>query len=138
MRKLCSRRNVLLTLAAIVILPVVVNQIWSRTASFRGKHAAQRDLAHGHYVILAYGLPPAGVVEYAQIMRQKYGVEYRQVARCIVSQSLVSYADAYDEVSGSEIRKKFGQNFFANSWDEATKEFREKHKADLQNVSHSE
>src|SRR5215470_15596802 len=134
MRKIFNRRNVLVILAAIVVLLVIVGEIWSRTASFRGRYAAQRDLAHGHYVILGYGLPPAGISEYRQIMRERYGIEYRQVALCIVSRSLISYADAYDEVSGSAIKKKFGTNVFKDSWDEATQEFKEKHKADVLNV----
>ena len=138
MKKVFNRRNVLLTLIAIVVLPLLGSEIWSRTAAFRGRHAAERDLARGRYVVLGYGLPPRGVAEYKQILREKYGVEYRQVALCIVSRSLVAYADSYDKISGDAIRQKFGNDILKHSWDEANQEWLEKHTAELQQVSHSE
>jgi hypothetical protein len=134
MKKFFSRRNVLLAFLAVVLLTVA----WFESASIRGRWAARFDLARGHYAILGYGLPPAAVAEYKQILRERYGVEYRQVALCIVSHSLVSYADAYDEVSEAAIRQKFGQDVFKNSWDEATKKWQDSHKAELQTLSQSE
>jgi Cdc6-like AAA superfamily ATPase len=46
--------------------------------------------------------------------------------------------DAYDAVSGSAIEARFGSDVFKKSWEEADRQFREKHNADIQNVSHSE
>ena len=100
MNKVINRRNALLALAAIVVLPVT----WWISAGLRGRLMARYDLARGHYRVLAYGLPPPGVVEYRQLLRELYGVEYRQVALCIVSPSLISYADAYDGVSAAAMR----------------------------------
>lgn len=134
MSKVLNRRNALLAFGAIVLLAFA----WFESASARGRWVARFDLARGHYVVLGYGLPPRGVVEYKQILQQRYGVEYRQVALCIVSQSLISYADAYDKVSAAAIESKFGQDVFKASWDEANKEWEGKHKAELQKVSHSE
>src|SRR5437867_3902378 len=102
MNKVINRRNALLALAAIVVLPVT----WWISAGLRGRLMARYDLARGHYRVLAYGLPPPGVVEYRQLLRERYGVEYRQVALCIVSPSLISYADAYDGVSAAAINRK--------------------------------
>jgi hypothetical protein len=99
---------------------------------------ASYDLQHGHYRVLGYGLPPPGVAEYRQLLRERYGVEYRQVALCIVSPSLISYVDAYDGVSTAAINRKFGRDVLRESWHEANKEWQEKHKAELQNVSRSE
>ncbi len=99
---------------------------------------ARFDIARGHYSVLGYGLPPRGVTEYQQILQQRYGIEYKQVALCIVSESLVSYVDAYNGVSGAAIKRKFGPDVFKQSRDEATKRWQEKHKAELQEVSHSE
>ena len=134
MNKVINRRNALLALAAIVVLPVT----WWISAGLRGRLMARYDLARGHYRVLAYGLPPPGVVEYRQLLRERYGVEYRQVALCIVSPSLISYADAYDGVSAAAINRKFEHDVLREGWDEAHKEWQEKHKAELQGVSQSE
>ena len=135
MRKFFNRRNVLLAVTAIVVVPILVGVMWLESASPRGRWAARSDLAHGHYRMLAYGLPPAEVYEYRNLLQQRYAIEYRQVAFCIVGLSTKSYADAYDAVSGPAIEAKFGANVFKNSWDEASKSWKEKHQAELQNVS---
>jgi len=46
--------------------------------------------------------------------------------------------DAYDGVSAAAIHRKFGHDVLRESWDEAHKEWQEKHKAELQDVSQSE
>jgi hypothetical protein len=135
MSRIGNRRNVL---AAIVVLLLLICLIWYESAPWRGRWAANRDLANGRFLILGYGLPPRGVIEYRQILAERYGVEYQQVAACIVSPTLVSYADAYDRVSEQAIQQKFGQDIFKRSWAEANRRFQENHKAELQNVSHSE
>src|SRR5689334_2192059 len=99
MSRIISRRNLLFALAAIVVFAIIASVIWSESASYRGRWRANHDLANGHYRILGYGLPRRGVEEYKEILRGRYGVEYKQVALCIVSESLVSYVDAYDEMS---------------------------------------
>ena len=134
MRKFFNRRNVFVTLAAIVFLPIG----WWASSGPRGRVMAHFDLASGHYRVLAYGLPPAGVLQYAKILRGRYGVEYRQVALCTVGPSTMAYVDSYDKVSEAAIQQKFGHDIFKSSWGEATKTWKEKHKADLQNVSRSE
>jgi hypothetical protein len=127
-----------LLIAAIVILPIGGYWIWSGSAALRGRWIASHDLGHGHYRILAYGLPPAGVAEYRDLLGRRYGVEYRQVALCIVSGPLVSYADAYNGVSVPAIERKFGPDVFRKTWDEATRVWKDKNKAALQRASHGE
>jgi hypothetical protein len=134
MVKIFNRRNILLALAAFVVLPVS----WWISAPLRGRLMAHYDLAHGHYRVLAYGLPPAGADEYKHLLEKRYGVEYRQVALCIVSPSLISYVDAYDRVSAAAITRKFGHDVLREGWEEAHKEWQDKHKAELENVSRSE
>lgn len=77
-------------------------------------------------------------MEYGQILKDRYGVEYEAVAGCIVSESLIAYVEAYDDVSGAAVKRKFGQDVFKKSWDEATRIWQEKHRAELKNVSHGE
>jgi len=131
MSRILNRRNALLAFGAIVLLVIA----WYASASIRGRWVARLDLARGRYVVLGYGLPPRGVAEYKQILQDRYGVEYRQVALCIVSQSLVSYADAYDQVSVAAIESKFGQDVFKKSWEDAERRWKAKYKADEQGVS---
>lgn len=88
--------------------------------------------------MLGYGLPPAGVREYRKLLQERYGIEYRQVAFCTVGPYTRAYVDAYDAVSAVAIEATFGSDIFKKSWEEADRQFREKHKVDIQNVSHSE
>jgi hypothetical protein len=49
----------------------------------------------------------------------RYDIEFRPVAGCIVSQSLVSYVGAYDDVSSAAAIHKFGHDVFKESAAEA-------------------
>jgi hypothetical protein len=90
-------------------------EVWSATMPTRGRMAARFDIRHGHYVLLTYGLPPVGRPEFARLLKQRYGIEVRAVAFCIVSENLRSYADSYDEVSIAAANQKFGHDVFKES-----------------------
>lgn len=85
----------------------------------RGALVAHYDISRGHYQILGYGLPAPTRREYVRILKTRYGVEYHAVAGCIVSQQLVDYVDAYDEVSMSAAQRKFGLDIFKKASTEA-------------------
>src|SRR4051794_12231420 len=74
------------------------NWPWSLAAPSVGRVAAHRDIRHGRYEMLGYGLPGPWRPEYARCLRERYRIEFRPVAGCIVSDSLVSYVNAYDSV----------------------------------------
>lgn len=82
------------------------------TASVRGRLTAHYDVWRGHYVVLAYGLPVPWRSQFAQLLRERYGVEVRTVALCIVSETLRSYADSYDDVSAADANHRFGRDIF--------------------------
>jgi hypothetical protein len=82
------------------------------TAPIRGRLAAHFDVRRGHYVVLAYGLPPEWRPEYAQLLKERYGIDVRTVALCIISETLRSYADSYDKVSIAAVKRKFGHDVF--------------------------
>jgi hypothetical protein len=69
-------------------------------------------VGHGHYKILAYGLPPGWRAEYARLLKEHYGIEMRIVALCIVSETLRSYVDSCDELSAAADNRKFGHDVF--------------------------
>jgi len=92
---------------------------WWETAGIRGYMVASFDVARGHYEEQGYGLPGPGRPEYARLLRERYGIEYRQVALCTVSDELVNYADAYNSVSVAAAQRKFGPDIFEKTYKEA-------------------
>jgi hypothetical protein len=94
---------------------------WWIAAPVRGKFAAHLDVARGNYRLLTFGLPPSWRGEYARLLRERYGVELKPVAGCIVSQGLIWYVDAYDEVSAAAATRKYGHDIFEECEKEARK-----------------
>lgn len=96
----------------ILALVVCAELVREHAASMRGRLTARYDDWRGHYVVLAYGLPSPWRPQYAQLLRERYDVEVQTVALCIVSKTLRSYADSYDEVSAAAANHKFGHDVF--------------------------
>jgi hypothetical protein len=99
-------------IVGVLALVISAELIREYTAPMRGRLTAHYDVRRGHYVVLAYGLPSPWRSQYAQLLRERYGVEVRSVALCIVSETLRSYADGYDEVSVDDANHKFGHDVF--------------------------
>ena len=64
----------------ILAFVVCAELIREYTAPMRGRLTARYDVWRGHYVLLAYGLPPAWRPQYAQLLQERYGIEVRTVA----------------------------------------------------------
>jgi hypothetical protein len=111
MKKYFNRRNVLLLVAAIVVLPV----LWWMSAGIRGNLRARYDVVHGRYVIHLYGLPAATFPEYQRLLRERYGVEVKPMG-CILP--LSSYEDSYDRVVMNATNRKFGRDVFKEVGDQ--------------------
>jgi hypothetical protein len=107
------------TTIALLILIGVCSMLWSWIAVIRGHLTARFDIARGHYELLSYGLPPPWRPEYARLLHERYGIEFRSVAGCVVSQSLVSYVGAYDDESTAAAIQKFGHDVFQETAAEA-------------------
>ena len=106
-----KHKKVYAVIASIALLAALA-EAWSAAASMRGRMAARFDIRHGHNIVLAYGLPPAWRSEYDRLLKERYGIEVRTVAFCIVSEDLRSYADSYDEVSAAAANQKFEHDVF--------------------------
>ncbi len=89
---------------------------WNASAFVRGAMVAQYDIAHGHYRHLTYGLPIPWQPSYAQVLRQRYGIEMQAVAGCIVSRLLMAYVDGYNGVSTSAANRRWRRDVFKDSW----------------------
>jgi hypothetical protein len=111
MKSLVRSRKILTVAIAFAIL-LLAWWGWDYSASGRGYIVARFDVARGHYRVLHYGLPPPGLHKYARILRERYGIEYLEVAGCVVSPSLMAYADGYNAVSMAGARRKYGRDIF--------------------------
>lgn len=91
---------------------------WDVSAAPRGRIMAHIDLARRQYKILGYGLPPAGADEYDRLLWERHGIRFERVAGCIVSHSLVAYADAYNAVSLAAIESKYGPGVLEKTFED--------------------
>ena len=116
-------------LAAIIGVVIVVVAAWilsDATAVIWGELLARVDVAHGRYFELGYGLPAPWVPEYTRLLRERYGVEHRPVAGCLVSQSLISFVRAYNSVSTAAAKRRFGHDIFKESCNDARRNWEQK------------
>jgi hypothetical protein len=104
-----KRRNKVIAAVSIGIA-VITAGLWSWwiTAAFRGRTVARFDVWRGHFEVQTYGLPVEWLPEYQRLLRERYGIQLRPVAGCIVPEELVAYVDAYDSILSNAIEKKFG------------------------------
>ncbi len=133
MGNVLNRRNVLLIIIAIVVLPIM----WWSSAGIRGQLMARYDAARGHYRVLFYGYPALGFSEYRTLLHDRYGVEL-EAKGCVMPSLGASYANAYNRESVAVINRKFGHDVFKECWGDAIKKRVENLKAEQQKVSHSE
>jgi hypothetical protein len=118
----------------IVAALIAVSWLWSFTASARGRVAAHIDMRRGRYQLLGYGLPSPTRPEYARCLRERYGIQFHAVTGCIVSESLVSYVNAYDSTLEEDARRRFGRNVFDECANDADAKWKAQREAAAQNA----
>jgi hypothetical protein len=129
MRNFVRRHKILTGSIAVLAGLILWSVIWSVTASARGELVARYDISRGYYEVQGYGLPDPWRPEYARLLQARYGVKFRTVALCIVSRTLVAYADSYDTVSIAAINRKFGHDVFEECWQEARRNWEQTHRS---------
>ena len=112
-------RGKILAVISIIGGILVLGLLWTPAAALRGTIEAKFDLARGHYALLAYGLPPGARDEYTRLLKERYGIERRQIALCIVSSSTIAYADSYNRLSVPAAQSRFGHDIFEQTWQDA-------------------
>ena len=111
--------------AAIALLLAVVG--WWYSAYPWGMIAAWVDGIRGHDKIKALGLPSPWAWEYAQLIKQRYGVEIEAVAGCVVTRDQVWYVDGYNSVARPRIVARYGKDIFAECAEEARAAWKQVH-----------
>jgi hypothetical protein len=77
-----------------------------------GTREAKAALREGRLVVLRYGQPAVWVSDYQRILRERYQIEVRTIAGCIVSEGLLAYARDYNAVMRPVIAERFGADVF--------------------------
>jgi hypothetical protein len=111
-RAFVSNHKKVIAVIGFVALLIALVEAWLVSAPMRGRITARFDVWRGHYEVRVYGLPPVWRSEYARLLKNQYGIETHTVAFCIVSETLRSYADSYDDVSSAAANRKFGRDVF--------------------------
>jgi hypothetical protein len=93
---------------------------WIGSGSTRGRLVARYDLSRGHYVVLGAGLPAPWRPDYTRLLRDRYRIELRVVAGCMVNEPLLSYLEAYNQVSMEAANREFGHDVFKEAMIDAS------------------
>lgn len=109
------------------ILVLVCVALTGCTASPRklGRADAKRDLAKGTLAQETYGLPTIYQGEYFKLLAEKYPIEMRPVAGCLVDDKIVGHAAGYNEIMDREIEHRFGTNILDKAFADAKKHYKE-------------
>jgi len=98
--------------AAALLFTTSCSSNFSWIAVEKGRSDALADLRAGKLVTETAGLPMPSEDIYQQLLLQRYGVEQRRVADCIVDRRILSHARGYNEIMMAEIKKRFGPDVF--------------------------
>jgi hypothetical protein len=102
---------------------------YSRGAYEAGRRDAERDVREGRLIYEIYGGPPAPWEGgWKKVLADKYQIQLKSVAGCVVNHSIVGHARGYNEVAGAEIDRKFGPNFIMKSRDDFRNEWEKRRK----------
>jgi len=83
--------------------------VWKYGSAYRaGRAEAKRDVAAGILAIEEYGFG-AGFGPHVQILRERYQIEIRPTAGCIVNETILGHAAGYNAVSELEIDRRVGR-----------------------------
>ena len=84
-----------------------------------GSVEARHDLATGKLAVETYGFPVECSSEYAQLLRERHGIELRPVAGCVVDARIAGHARGYNEIMMPEIERRFGTNVWQQTMADA-------------------
>jgi hypothetical protein len=93
-------------------------------AYLSGRVEAIKDIKHGHLVIEECGFG-AGIGHRVQILHDRYGIELKPTAQCIVNSRILGHECGYNSISKPEIARRYGPNAIQAAFEEGWKLDRE-------------
>ena len=87
-------------------------QRYSISAYEAGRTQAERDIQQGILATESYGLPGPWSAEYESLLAERYHIQHKSIAGCVVSPTESGHAKGYNEVMRREIETRFGENLF--------------------------
>ncbi len=91
-----------------------------KEASFiQGKADARKELKEGTLAIETMGLLVRHHGHYAKILKERYNIQVRGVAGCMVNSFIIGHAEGFNQVMNAEIKRRFGKNVFEHALTEA-------------------
>jgi hypothetical protein len=96
--------------------------VWKYFSAYRaGRTDAQKDVAAGILAIEEFGFGAGGGPHTQRILRERFQIEIRATAGCIVDEKILGHAAGYNSVSEPEIDRRFGRNRVEAAREEASK-----------------
>jgi len=92
-----------------------------------GRSDAEKDVRENRLIIETFGLRPRWDGDYAKLLDQRYRIEVRTVAGCMVDGKVVGHAKGYNEVSKAEIQRRFGSEVLEKTQSEVQGHWKENH-----------
>lgn len=89
-----------------------------------GRADAERDVRAGTLAIEAYGFG-AGAGSYVRLFRDRFQVEVRAVAGCLVDDTIIGHVSGYNAVTEAEIERRFGRGAMEAAQEEGARLDRE-------------
>lgn len=94
-------------------------------ARVRGAREARDDIAAGRLRLLTYGHPSPVREPYAELLRERLGVELDAVAGCMVDHSIVGRVDGHEAVMTAYLEARHGRGILDALWAEAERAARQ-------------
>lgn len=85
----------------------------------KGQKEASVDLEANKLKIKTLGRPVSWFQEWREILLNEYNIDIVRIAGCLVSDEEIDYLNGYNSVSEPEIKKRFGENVFKDTLEQA-------------------
>jgi hypothetical protein len=103
-------------------------QKYSAGAYTAGRSEAMNDIKANKLIIEVSGLPAPWSGEYTKLLADKYRIQLKTVAGCIVDSKIVGHERGYNEISVAEIERRFGHGALEKSAEDLQKKWQQAHK----------
>ena len=96
---------------------------YSASGYKKGHDDAERDAKAGVLALEIYGLPAPYFGEYTKLLLNRYHIELRQVAGCLIDNQVAGHAKGYNEIAMKEIERRYGKNMLETARQQASKQY---------------